>query len=237
MRFDNVSIKLNPDSQLKTPTDVPEETGPSAKLSLAILRGSLGFAAVSVAGFAVWACAGKWLYTRVGEAGLYLTCALVFVALSGLVLHPLVRGPGSLMRFYRIFLPAFGAYAVAWSAAWFLLRFGLGEWLGSLAGSVLLAWMIARGLGHCRSLVKVSVVVFALHSAGYFAGGRLMGWLMGSAHAGLLGGHHFALAQLSWGLLYGLGTGAGLGYAFFTFQIESAPMTKTANGKNASSAS
>jgi hypothetical protein len=228
---------LNPDSQSKAPMDAPEKTGPSANLSQSILRGSLGFAAVGVAGFAVWAFGGKWLYTHVGEVGLYLTCALVFIGLSGLVLHPLVRGPGSLMRFYKIFLPAFGAYAVAWSAAWFVSRFGLGEWLGSLAGSVLLAFMIGRGLGHCRSLVKVSIVMFALHSAGYFAGGRLMGWLMSSAHAGLLGGHHFALAQLSWGLLYGLGTGAGLGYAFFTFQIESAPTTKTANGKNASSAS
>jgi len=202
-----------------------------------MLLGSLGFAAVSVAGFAVWAFAGKWLYAHVGEGGLYLTCALVFIASSGLALHPLVRGPGSLMRFYKIFLPAFGAYAVAWSAAWFVLRFGLGEWLGSLAGSVLLALMIGRGLGNCRSLVKVCVVMFALQSAGYFGGGRLMAWLMNPAHGAFLGGHGFALAKLSWGLLYGLGTGAGLGYAFFTFQNEPARTAKTSNANNFSSAS
>jgi hypothetical protein len=235
MLFGNVSFKLNPDSQSRATMDAPEESGSSAKLSHAMLLGSLGFAAVSVAGFAVWAFAGKWLYAHVGEVGLYLTCALVFVAWSGLVLHPLVRGPGSLMRFYKIFLPAFGAYAVAWSAAWFLLRFGLGEWLGSLAGSFLLALMIGRGLGNCGSLVKVSVVMFVLHSAGYFAGGRLMGWLMKSAHSRSLGVPYFALAQLSWGLLYGLGTGAGLGYAFFTFQIEPSSTGKGSSGNNSAS--
>ena len=91
-----------------------------------------------MAGFSVWAFAGRWLAAHVGMAGLYVACAIVFIALSGLTLHPLVRGPGSLVRFYKIFIPAFAAYAVAWSAAWFAFRFGLGEWLGSLAG--VLSW-------------------------------------------------------------------------------------------------
>jgi hypothetical protein len=197
-----------------------------------MLRGSLGFGSVSVAGFAVWAFAGRWLGAQVGMAGLYLACAIVFIALSGLALHPLVRGPASLVRFYKIFIPAFAAYAVAWSAAWFAFRFGLGEWLGSLAGSVVLAVMVARGFGNFRPVIRVMVVIFVLHSAGYFLGGKSMLWLTIPAHGGLRGGHISSLAKLSWGLFYGLGVGAGLGYAFFTFQDEPAETAKTVNSKD-----
>ncbi len=201
-----------------------------------MLRGSVGFAGVSVGGFAVWAFCGGWLHARFGEIGLYLACATVFIALSGLALHPLARGPGSLVRFYKIFIPAFGLYAVAWLAAWFLLRFGPGEWLGSLAGSVALAVMVGRGLGTSRSRVKVSVVLFALHSAGYFIGGQSMRWLADFTDGGQGGGHLSALPKLCWGLCYGLGFGAGLGYAFFTFQEESAPAPGSATPIDVSAA-
>lgn len=185
-----------------------------------MLRGSIGFAGVSIAGFAVWAFAGRFLAAHVGAPGLYLACAIAFITLSGLALHPLVRGPGSLGRFYKIFIPAFGSYAIAWSAVWFAFRFGAGEWLGSLAGSVVLTGMIARGLKSYRSIVKVCVIVFVLHSAGYFFGRRLMQWMAASTAEGLKNGHVSALPKLCWGLLYGLGVGAGLGYAFFSFQSE-----------------
>jgi hypothetical protein len=219
--FASVGSSLIPSSQSKAPSTAAEDGASDFCLFSALLRGGLGFAAVSVAGFAVWAFGGKWLEARAGEAGLYLACMIVFIATSGLVLHPLVRGPRSWARFYKIFLPAFGVYAVGWSAAWFLGRFGLGEWLGSLAGSFLLTVMIARGLGNYRSLVKVSVAMFVLHSAGYFLGGRSMGWLMHWAKTGAMGGYRDTVAKLCWGLIYGLGVGAGLGYAFFTFQAES----------------
>jgi hypothetical protein len=96
---------VNRFSQSKAPTNVAEETGPYTCILHALLRGSLGFAGVSVAGFAVWAFAGKWLHAHVGDTGLYLACAIVFIAFSGLALHPLVRGSGSLVRFYKIFIP------------------------------------------------------------------------------------------------------------------------------------
>jgi hypothetical protein len=208
-RFDILRRKVNHHSESNAVAGDAMETNAAPGLFPSMLRGGLGFAVVSMAGFAVWAFAGKWLHTHVGEAGLYLACAITFVGLSGLVLHPLVRGPNSLARFYKIFIPAFCVYAIAWSAAWFMLRFGWGEWLGSLAGSVLLAAMIGRGFGTFRSVIKVSMVVFALHSAGYFGGGWIMSW------------SHIALAaKLGWGLVYGLGLGTGLGYAFFTFQNE-----------------
>lgn len=188
----------------------------------AVARGSLGFAAVSVAGFAVWAFGGRWFYRHGGEAGLYAACALVFVGAAGLFLHPLVRGPNPVRRFYKVFVPAFLAYALAWSAAWFGFRFGLGEWLGSLAGSAAFAVVAGGLLGNGRRWPKVSAVLFVAHSAGYFLGGQLYAWSRAPVAAEVLGGLSeetlATLGRLGWGLLYGLGFGAGLGYAFFDLQ-------------------
>jgi hypothetical protein len=187
-----------------------------------MLRGAIVFAAVSVAGFGVWAFAGGWLAVHTGEAGLYLACALVFLVLSGLALHPLVQGAGSVGRFYKIFVPAFCAYAIAWCAAWFAFGFGLGEWLASLLGSTAFAAVAGWGFRCFRSFTKVSLVLFALHSAGYFLGGKTMGWSMGPGAGAMLAGipkaELYTLGKLSWGLFYGAGFGAGLGFTFFTFQ-------------------
>ena len=196
-----------------------------------MLRGSIGFAVVSLVGFSVWAFAGRSLYAKVGEAGLYTLCLLVFLGSSGLVLHPLARGPQSLLRFYKAFIPAFLAYAIVWCAAWFIFRFGLGEWLGSLLGSVAFVAVTSRAFGKCHGIVRTSIILFGLHSAGYFLGGKSMQWLTGPAGAGMLTGFSkvqlAAIAKLSWGLLYGLGFGAGIGYAFCTCQRGSEPVSNT----------
>src|SRR5262245_22604597 len=105
-------------------------------------QGALRFALVSIAAFALWAAGGRWFYQHVGEAGLYAATPVVFVGLSGLLLHPLLDG--GMGRFYRVFVPAFLAYAMAWSIAWFLLHFGAGEWLGSAAGSAAFVAIAAR---------------------------------------------------------------------------------------------
>ena len=97
--------------------------------------------------------------------------------------------------------------------------------------------MVGRGFGNFRPIIRVSVVIFVLHSAGYFLGGKSTQWLASSPHGVLQGGHISALAKLCWGLLYGLGAGAGLGYAFFTFQGESAPTDRPLDGSGAFSAS
>ena len=58
-----------------------------------ILRGVIGFTLVSLAGFGPWALAGRWFYRNLGEGGLYAVCAVLFIGLSGLLLHRLTVDP------------------------------------------------------------------------------------------------------------------------------------------------
>lgn len=192
-----------------------------------MIAGAWRFAVVSIGAFGLWAFWGRWFYTNVGEAGLYAATALAFLGLAGLLLYPLVGGPRRVARFYRAFVPAFLGYAVAWCAMWFVFGAGPGEWLGSLAGSVVFALVCGWMLGHSRPVVTASAVLFVAHTAGYFVGGFAMGWLMGMRDGGLPGGLSReaigVLAKLSWGLFYGLGFGAGLGYTFHVCQRGSKP--------------
>ena len=210
----------------------PEDSGSEGEIanhrremrcaSSAMLRGSIGFGLVSLLAFSVWAFGGRWLQAHSGEAGLYAVCVLVFVGFSGVLLRPLVRGPQSFLRFYAIFIPAFLAYGLVWCLAWFGLGFGIGEWLGSFLGSVAFVGVLSWRMRSTPGFIGASLVVFALNSAGYFLGGKLMhailgpdasGWLRGLPKPGLL-----VAAKLAWGLLYGLGFGAGIGYAFHVVQ-------------------
>ncbi len=84
-----------------------------------------------------WAFVGRWFYRTVGEVGLHVAIAAMFLGLSGAWLHPLIPGPRAYRRFQIAFLPAFLAYAVGWSAAWFLWRNKTGEWIGSALGCLL----------------------------------------------------------------------------------------------------
>lgn len=186
----------------------------------AMTLGAVSFAVVSVLGFAVWAVGGKWLQARFGEIGVFAACAIVFLGASGLLMHPLIHGSNRLLRFYAVFIPSFFAYALLWSLSWFLFHFGLGEWLASLLGSVAFVAMASWRLGGRGGFWKACAVAFVAHSAGYFLGGKWMAW-MGS-HGGLAGGLSKAqgalLAKLGWGMLYGLGFGAGIGYTFSAFK-------------------
>ena len=185
-----------------------------------VALGGAGFAAVSLGGFGVWAFGGKWFYQHTGEGGLYLASTVVFLALSGLLLHPLVDGPRRVRKFYRVFIPAFLGYAFAWSICWFIGRFGKGEWFGSLAGAAVFAWIAGHMLGSTRAIGKVTLALFLTHSAGYFLGGKL--YAAGAhppAFVSFLSKEQIGLAaRLLWGLCYGLGFGAGIGYAFAVFQ-------------------
>jgi len=185
-------------------------------------RGSIGFGIVGLAAFSVWAFAGKWFQTHVGEAGLYAACAFVFIGLSGLLLHPLLRGPGALLRFYLAFIPAFLAYAVVWCAAWFLLRFGKGEWLGSVFGATAFVAVVSWRLRNFGGFVQTSFIVFGLNAVGYFLGGQIFHWVLGDTGSAMFSGlskpNLMIVAKLAWGLLYGLGFGAGIGYAFHAVQ-------------------
>ncbi len=216
------SISKAPDSEL------PENPNASGT-ARAMTWGAIGFALVSLAAFAVWAAGEKWLQGLLGEPGLYGACALVFICLAGVLLYPLMPGRRSVGRFYAVFIPAFVVYALVWSACWFFLRFGLGEWLASLLGTSAFVAMVGWRLNCFRSFGKVSLIVFGLHSAGYFIGGQLMRWVLSAAGSDWLHGlpkmQLATLAKLSWGLAYGLGFGAGIGYVFHAFQAKRATVT------------
>lgn len=176
-------------------------------LIASVSRGALGFALVGVASFAVWALGGRVFAPLGGEKAMYAGCTLVFLLLSGLLLHPLVQGQGSYGRFNRAFFPAFFLYALVWSVLWFALGFGLGEWLGSALGALVFVMMCACCLGGWRAVPVATVVLFVTHSAGYFLGGELYY----PSDRGMV-------MKLVWGLCYGLGFGAGIGYAFWALQ-------------------
>ncbi|MEO8436600.1 MAG: hypothetical protein ABI596_17010 [Pyrinomonadaceae bacterium] len=178
---------------------------PSLGRSLA--TGGVGFGLVSLAVFATVAFGERWMYTRLGLFGAYLAWTALFVLLGGGVLGSLVVGRWRLPRFYLLFGLAFFAYAAGWVAAYFAFRGAAGEWLGSLAGSVLMGSVLAAGLGALRSAVKLSVILFAANSIGYFLGSALNNAIGGSA------------GMLLWGTAYGLFLGAGLGAAIQLAQL------------------
>ena len=81
-------FKLDPDSvvdRVRTSGRPAEIPGPTVSLR----RGIVGFTLLSIAGFAPWAVLGRWFYRHIGEGGLYGLCALVFIGLSGPLLHRL----------------------------------------------------------------------------------------------------------------------------------------------------
>ena len=165
--------------------------------------GTTGFTLASLAAYSVWAFGGRALYGLVGEKGLYAACAVVFVVLGSFLLRPLTAQP--LRKFGTIFTTAFLAYAVAWCAFWFGVGGRTGEWLGSLAGSAAFCVVLSAWLKAWRELLLCTTVLFIAHSAGYFAGS----WSYFQLRR-----EHAVVAALAWGFFYGLGMGAGLGFAF-----------------------
>lgn len=132
---------------------------------------------------------------------MYAACFAVFILLAGLLLNPLAGGLG---RFYRSFGPAFLAYAILWCVAWFVWRDQAGEWLGSAVGCAAFSAVLAWRLGNWKGLGLGVLVLFLAHSAGYFAGE----WLY-------YGSGKTAVDRLLWGVLYGLGFGAGIGHNYW----------------------
>jgi hypothetical protein len=173
----------------------------------AVAIGAAGFTLASLAGYSVWAFGGRTLYRSVGEVGLYALCAVVFILLGSFLLRPLTRL--SLAKFAAIFTTAFLAYAVAWCAAYFLVKRQPGEWAASLAGSVAFCIVLSAWFKTWRALLVCAGVLFLAHSAGYFAGSWSYFQLQKK---------HAATAKLAWGFFHGLGMGAGLGFAFYQVQ-------------------
>jgi len=177
-------------------------------LAASILRGVFGFTLVSVGGFAPWPVFERW-FRSMGEMDLYIACLAMFIGLSGVCLHRLIIGPGSLLRFYKLFSLAFSAYAVVWVALWVCLRGDSGSIGGLLGGSTAMGLVLAFAFDAQRAIIKVVVALFVLNALGYYFGGRI---------AGKLAIDHRALGMLLWGVCFGIGLGAGLGLAFYFCQ-------------------
>lgn len=179
-------------------------------LGRSLLIGGLGFGLVSLCVFATVAFAERWMYTQLGLSGAYLAWTALFILLGGGVLGSLVVGPWRLPRFYLLFGLAFFAYAAGWVGAYFALHGAAGEWVGSLAGSLLMGSALAVGFGAARSALNLSATLFVANSVGYFLGSALNDSVGGSA------------GMLLWGTVYGLCLGAGLGAALHLAQARRA---------------
>ena len=174
-------------------------THPVPSLARSIATGAIGFAVVSLCVFATVAFGERWMYRTLGELGAYLAWAVLFILLGGAVFGSLVVVRWQLPRFYLLFALAFFAYAAGWMIAYFTLQGTAGEVVGSLAGSVLMAIIIARGFGSLRSTVKLSVVLFVANFLGYFLGAAIFNSLRSQT------------GMLLFGVVYGTFFGAGIG--------------------------
>jgi hypothetical protein len=179
-------------------------TVPSLPRSIA--TGAVGFGLVSLCVFATVAFGERWMYQTLGLASAYLTWTVLFILLSGAVFGSLVVVRWRLPRFYLLFALAFFAYAAAWMIAYFILRGHAGEFIGSLAGSILMAAVFSLGFGSLRSTLKLSALLFVTNAVGYFLGSAL-NYSFNSR-----------VGMLLWGLVYGLFFGAGIGAALHLLQ-------------------
>jgi hypothetical protein len=179
-------------------------TAPSMVKSM--LLAGVGFCGASLWVFATVAFAERWMYQNLGLSGAYAVWTALFILLGGGALSLVVIGPGRLSRFYLLFSAAFLMYAIGWVSAYFILRNAAGEWGGSIAGSLLMAFVIALGFGAARSAPVIAATLFIFNSAGYFLGSALYNAIHGKN------------GMMMWGMVYGLLLGAGLGAAIYLAQ-------------------
>ena len=172
----------------------------------AVVTGAVGFAVVSLCVFATVAFGESWMYRHLGLLGAYLAWIVLFILLSGAVFGSLVVGRWRLPKFYLLWTLAFFAYAAAWMVAYFTLGRTTGELVGALAGSILMALVLAGGFGSLHSLVKVSGVLFVGNALGYFLG------------AAIFDSSRTEVGMLLFGVVYGLFFGAGIGAALHLVQ-------------------
>ena len=212
-------LQLDPPSLAIRTHSTPPSLGAS------IWRGIIGFTLLSIAGFIPWGVFGWWFKEHTGALTMYVTCAFVFIILSGPLLHRLIMGAGSLGRFYKLFGLSFTAYSVAWIAAWMPLHNHTGSAVGLLAGTAVMGWMLCKAFAAPEQLLKVILALFLLNSAGYFIGGVFEGMLLKQKECTIFGltlsgTWQNIVAKMQWGLCYGIGLGAGLGVAYHLCQTK-----------------
>jgi hypothetical protein len=177
--------------------------------------GALGLCVIAVIVFSVIAGIDSWLKPRLGEAGSYAVYALLIILPAAGLFGRLLIRPAPLIRFYILFAVAFILYSTAWTTVWLALRTKPGEWLASLAATTAIGLTLATAFDAPKQACKVIAVLFVTRSAGYFGGE-----LLHSAIPGMAG-------WLLWGAAYGLGLGAGLGYALHACQEPAREQLKT----------
>jgi hypothetical protein len=85
----------------------------------------------------------------------------------------------------------------------------------------LLAW----GFKAPEAMLKIIAILFATNLAGYFVGEWAYQGVLALREGNALGlvlerSTRALLSKTAWGLFYGLGFGAGIGYAFYTGQAK-----------------
>ncbi|HET8781356.1 MAG TPA: hypothetical protein VFM63_02975 [Pyrinomonadaceae bacterium] len=176
-------------------------------LGRCVTTGAIGFGVVSLIVFATVAFGERWMYQHLSVTGAYLVWTVLFILLGGGALGSLVVGAWRLPKFYLLFGLAFFAYAMNWMAAYFIVGGTVGEWVGSLAGSVLMALVFAAGFETIRSTGKFALILFIANSLGYFLGSALNNAVRGPS------------GMLLWGVAYGLFLGAGIGAVLHYAQV------------------
>ncbi len=185
---------------------------PAPSLPFALTFGCLSFGAVSTLAYGIWA-----FRLVPSPTGLYVTTTLVYLGLGGLALSRLVAVPGAWRRFPFCFATVFLAYAVLWCGFWFGLRGKYqADLFGAMAGLAAMTWLLHRAFGQLRGFLVAFIVLFALHSAGYYVGEQLYAAVRG------------ANGRLLWGAAHGLGFGAGLGFVLQRCQV--ATLRRAVNG-------
>ena len=178
-------------------------------LQKSLITGALGFGAVSLCVFATVAFAERWMYRNLSILGAYLVWTVLFILLGGAVLGSLVVGRWRLPKFYLLYGLAFFFYAAGWVTAYSISPGAVGEWVGSLAGSILMALVFAEGFKVMSSTLKLAALLFVANSVGYFLGSALNNYFGGPT------------GMLLWGAAYGLFLGAGIGAVLHFAQVES----------------
>jgi len=178
------------------------EAKPLPSLSKSIVTGAIGFGLASLFVFATVAFAERWMHQNLGLFGSYIAWIVLFILLSGAVFGSLVVvDRWRLPKFYLLWTVAFFAYAAVWMIAYFSMGRTRGEAVGSLAGSILMALVLAVGFRSLSSTVKLSALLFVSNFLGYFLG------------AGRFDSLSEPTGMLLFGVVYGLLFGAGIGAA------------------------
>ena len=171
------------------------------------LIAAIGFCFTSFFVFSTVAFGESWMYEHLTAIGAYLSWIVIFILLGSVVLGKLVMQEEYRKRFYLLFGLAFLVYSIGWISSYFILKGNIGEWAGSLAGSILMALVFSVGFQVTRSTFLFAAILFAANSLGYFAGSAINNAVQGK------------IGMLLWGSIYGLFLGAGLGIVLHLVQV------------------